>query len=93
MIIIKPLLLEKEYIFKTVVAFALVFRSWSGARPYGNRGLAYSDLWSFVEKIFFGRIDWGKGSSRADLGVGREGQGNPFFSEILRVFFTEFSEK
>ena len=25
----------------------------------------------FVEKIFFGRTDWGKGPSRADLGMGR----------------------
>lgn len=46
-IIIKLLLVDKEYIFKTVVALALVFRSWSGARRWGNRDLAHPDLWGF----------------------------------------------
>ena len=36
--------------------------------------------------LFFGRIDWGKGSSRADVGVGRGGHGNPFFFEMLNYF-------
>ena len=45
-----------------------------------------------MEKIFFGRIDWGKGSSRADLGVGQGGHGNPFFFEILNYFLQNSQE-
>ena len=45
-----------------------------------------------MEKIFFGRIDWGKGSSRADLGVGQGGHGNPFFFEIFNNFLQNSQE-
>ena len=45
-----------------------------------------------MEKIVFGRIDWGKGSSRADLGVGQGGHGNPFFFEIFNYFLQNSQE-